>query len=327
MDASPDVGTDAADASLDGSGGMSGSGGGGFDASLPDVPVDPCDAPAAAGDSALCLEFRPETIAFESDPALDGLGTLLIQVFDTPTPPPVNASSAALIEQTVTADGGGDLDITALPPVRIEGTLPSSVFLRVLFADNATRSAPEELTYGTWFGGMEFDPVFDPSFPGVPVLIGQGRTVVVPLRALRRLDLTVSASATPIGDGAGPLEGFVFSGPDFSMFPAVVGRGTSDCEDVSGAMQATIQLPFFGNGTLWPGAYLNDLGEPVTSIRPPEGSLASLVAGGDGGSSLVLPTSLDVPSDAYTASATLDLGHLEPFSGVPGPNACTDINP
>lgn len=300
----------------------------GTDSSV-DVTPDPCPPPTSATDSSLCLSFAPESITLESDPALDGQGTLLVQIFDRPNPPALDSASSALLSQTITTEAGSTFSIGSLPEIRLVETFPSRVFLRVVFADNAARAAPEEPTFGTWFGGIDFSlgqlvPVL---LEPVDLNVGAGNTRTVPLTAFRKLDVTVSASATPVGDGEGPLRVGALGGEDIANIPPVLGQTLVPCADLSGGQAVMVSVPFITDGPLFITGGLNDLGEPAQLNELFPGGLFGLAANADGGPPII-PNQLDLPAGAYSAQTSLDLGFVQvlpPDSGAPGPNACSDL--
>lgn len=297
-------------------GGATGAGGASTDAGAP------CAPPANPAETALCVIFAPEAINVQTDPALDGKGTLLVQVFDTPTPPDKNAKP--LVERLLPINPKNELSISSLPVERLVGTLPSTVYVRALFIDNPALLTPgTPLTYGAWIGGLDLTKGFLTKEPlnAVPVQIGKGNPLALPLTALRKLTVTVHASATPIGDGQGKLSVIVVDNADPTKKPPAFGYALDACADVA-AGDVTLTGFVIGAGPYWVTGVLNDLG--LTGDLPP-GSLAALdFTGGK----VRIPKQLVIAPGDYAPSASIDLSFVVPLpadAGAPGPNSCADL--
>jgi hypothetical protein len=150
---------------------------------------------------------------------------------------------------------------------------------------------------------------------------GQGNAVDIPLVALRKLDVTVHTSATPIGDGQGPLGVVVVNDSDPAKKPPPVGAATMKCADVT---NGDLHLTgfFVGAGKHWVTGLLKDIS--LAGDFPP-GSLAAL---SKSGSTYTIPASFTAPRTAYTASVTIDLSFVVPYpadAGTPPPNSCADL--
>lgn len=284
----------------------------------------PCPAPVRAGDTAICLTFSPEDIKAENDAALDKRGVFIVQIFDTPTPPK-NAGSIALFERVIPADSatGGQISIDALRPIRAVAAFPSTVYVRAVFVDNPGPFATGDLGYGSWVGGVNFLDGIQKNEPLEPVQLdgGQGNAVDVALVALRKLDVTVHTSATPIGDGQGPFGVVVVNEQDPAMKPPPVGFAAMACADVT---KGDLHLTgfFVGSGQHWVTGILKDI---TNAGDFPPGSLAALAVNGQKYS---IPTSITVAPTAYSASVTIDLSFLVPYpadAGAPPPNSCADL--
>jgi hypothetical protein len=268
------------------------------------------------------VTFAPEVINVQANPALDGRGTLILQVFDTPTPPEKNPP--ALVERLLPINPKNELSISNLPVERLVGKLPATVYVRALFIDNPALLVPgTALTYGAWVGGVDLTKGFLTKEPltAVPVQIGQGNALTLPLSALRKLTVTVHASATPIGDGQGKLAIIAVNGADPTKKPPAFGYAVDACADVV-AGDVTLTGFVIGAGPYWVTGILNDLGLPGDL---PPGSLSALdLTGGK----VRIPKELVIGPGDYSPSVKIDLGFVSPLpadAGAPGPNSCADL--
>jgi len=301
------------------SGGSGGSGGSTLDAS-------PCAPPTSANDTALCVTFAPEAITARTEAALDKRGVLIVQVFDTATPPEKNSDQVALANQVLPANAatGGEISVDALPEVRLEGAFPATSYVRVFFVDNPrVFAAGGGIDYGVWLGGVNLADGVKKGEPLSPVSLtqGAGNALNVSLTALRRLDVVASASAKPVGDGQGTLTVTMVNNPDPSKNPAAFGIATKRCADVSsGAVD--FSGFFFGKGPYWAAGVLNDLGKPGDL---PAGALATLDLTPAGPR---IPKEIEVGARDYATTIAVDLNYVNPLSadaGPPGPNSCADL--
>lgn len=315
-----------------GSGGASGSGGavsasggdGGGGGSTPDA--SPCAPPTNAKNTALCVTFAPEAITARTEPALDKRGVLVVQVFDTATPPEKNADLVALVSKVLPADAamGGEISVDALPTVRLEGAFPATSYVRVFFIDNPrVFAAGGGIDYGVWLGGVNLaDGVKkDEALSPVSLTTGAGNALDVSLTAFRRLDVVASASVKPVGDGQGTLTVTMVNNPDPSKNPAAFGSAIKRCADVAmGAVD--FSGFFFGKGPYWAAGVLNDLGKPGDL---PVGALATLDLTAAGPR---IPKQIEVGARDYATTIAVDLNYVKPLpadAGSPGPNSCADL--
>lgn len=312
----------AAGAATGGTAGAGAGGAAGADAGGADAGSAGCAPPAAPTDTAICLTLDPEPMDFESDPTLDGKGALVVEIFDQPDPPD---SATPLFSTLVPSDAesGGTIALDALPVVRVDQTLPDVVYVRVIFADNpAVFGSSNDLTYGTWLGGFDLSQRLENvTLDPIAVDAGKGNALTIALTAFRRLDVTVTTSATPIGDGEGPLSAIAVRDPTPSNEPHAEGLASLDCADLSGGGPVDLTGFVIGSGRFWVGALLKDLGGKDL----PPGSLSSLEVA-DGG--LRIAPVLDVAERDYSPSVTVDLGFVVPLDadgGAPGPNSCADL--
>ena len=284
-----------------------------------------CAAPADRKQTAMCVTLAPESITPQSDPALDEKGVFLLEVFDTPTPPQKDASSVALIERVVPANPGtGEVSLSAIPMQRLVGTLPAVVYVRAVFVDNPARLAQgAAFGWGAWVGGIELGDGFQDKEPILPVkvTVGQGNALTLQLVALRRLTVKVHASATPVGDGQGPLTAVVAGGADAAKKPPAFGLARAACADIS--KDVTLTGFVIGKGPYWITGVLNDLGLPGDL---PPGALAALDVTA---TAVTIPQMLTYAAGDYTPTASIDLSYVVPLTadagGVP-PNSCADLS-
>lgn len=315
---------DASDGSAEASTDASMNDGAAGDGAVDSAPVDSgptCAAPANAQRSALCIVVTPEAIQFlANDPNLDGKGFLAIDVHDAPNPDaPDGAPLPALaVTSFPSLDAGPDaaeLDLsTTIPVVRFDD-LPTTVYPRVVFVDSRNR---QSVGAGWWLGGYDLAN----GFGSPPVLlkpitltVGQGTTITIDLTALRRLHVTLTRSATPVGNAQGPAT--VVATPDRVpvMGTKLFGAGTNPCAKMTGMQTAEVNGFVYGKGPYYATAILDDFGGGGTRLAP--GALTSLVL--DGG--LVNPPSsqLAYAANAYVVTHTLDLD-----LAVPNPDGGPD---
>lgn len=287
------------------------------------APVD-----AAVTTAPLRLSFSAEDVTPESEPGLDGKGTLLVQVFDSPTPP-ANAPGAVLGEGALPADalGGGEVSVLALPDLTLAlRDPPATVYVRAVFFDQGP-TATGGFGAGTWLGGEDLSAGFSRTAPLLPVrLAGAGDAPhVITLTALRRVRVTVTRSVAPIGDGQGSLS--VTASRDALLPPraATFGYGIDPCVDLARG-DPVVDIGVVGAGSFWIAAFFDDLGLQTPGAMPP-GTMVSvrnvnLTTGEGTFDRLVL-----APSQ-YSAAITVDLGYVLPLprgSGPLGPNSCVDL--
>jgi hypothetical protein len=272
----------------------------------------------------VCLTLLPEDIKAQADPALDKKGLLIVDVFDTPNPPAKNAGQVALAEVVDPPNPANEVSLDQIKPVRLVGRMPGTVYIRAIFVDNAkVLTAGGAITFGTWFGGINLaDGLQDPEpVLAVPVKIGQGNAVSLPLTALRKLKVTVHAAIPFVGDGQGPLGVVAVNGADPSRKPQIFGLATDKCADLR-AGDVTVTGFVFGPGPYWVTGMLKDLGGPGEF---PPGSLAAIsVVGGQ----VTIPRQVTIAARDYSPTGTIDLGYAVPRAADAGavpPNSCVDL--
>src|SRR5262249_47352989 len=157
-------------------------------------PSDPTKA-------SLCVYVSPEAITFLSDPSFDGKGVLGVDVHDSPSPEePDGAPLPALGAVFLPGPDAGELDLSApVPMVRFDGLPAGWVSPRAVFV--ASRVAPKP-NAGWWLGGYDLSkglgasPLLNP----VTMVAGAGKSITIDLTALRRLTVTLTRTAPPLGN-------------------------------------------------------------------------------------------------------------------------------
>jgi hypothetical protein len=290
-----------------------------------------CAAPTGPNETAICLTLDPEIMTFQDDPRLDGSGVLRVEMFAIDDPPE-EAEAIALYHAIFPSDAetGGEISLNALPSPRIAlPDVPSTVYFRVAFVDNPEVFTLGGFVPGTWVGGVDFSGgvAEDMKLSPVSVTPGAANEVTVGLSAVRGLLVTVDASATPVGDGEGPLAIMVTNSPDPAAQPSMFGIGINPCANVADMPFVQI-VPMIGPpGTYYVTGALNDLGGPWEPPGP--GMLVAMDVDLQAGMASI-PHVLTLAQGDYTPTVSIDLSFAVPWPGDAGPippNACTDIFP
>lgn len=285
-----------------------------------------------AHSKALTLRFAPEEIAPESDPGLDQLGFFQLQVFARPDPPSGAAASAfALHEEVLPHDfeSGGRIALSEIPTltVRVPDSFPA-VFVRALFLDHASPAAlsARGLDWGTWFGGVDASNGFvqNAELTPVPLDASPATDHVVPLFALRRVEVTVTTSARLVGDGEGALSVAASRVEALPPRAATFGYGIKPCVDLKRG-PVVIDIGVLGSGMFFIAGFFDDLGITTPGQIPPGTLLSARDVNYDTGSATLDP--LVLRADQYSAALSIDLGLVTPLPGnaAPGPNSCHDL--
>lgn len=221
---------------------------------------------------------------------------------------------------------GGEIAVDDLPTLREELELPSTVYVRAVFVDNPAAVAEDDLdiTWGVWVGGLDLSNGLTDDVPLTPVTIevGQGNLVKVPLTALRKLDVTVSSTASPEGNGQGPLSVIALDTEVPTDESNAFGIAEVPCADVSGGQEVELSGFVLGTGPYWVAGMLRDLN---TEGDLPPGSLAAIDFSG---ASPVIPVQLTYGETDYVVSVAIDLTHVQPVpgdAGTPDVLSCDDI--
>jgi hypothetical protein len=294
--------------------GGAGAGGGGV-GGTPDASSG-CEAPSDEAAATLCLTFAPDPMTFEADPRFDGSGLLVVHVFDVAVP--TDGVDVPIFESTLPSSAalGAEISLDALAPMRITlADAPATAYVRAIFFDNPEAFERDSLTPGTWIGGLDLSGglVEDQALTAVPLSAGAPHELTLDLHALRALTVTVNATATPIGDGTGPLDLLVAGDADVTGDPPVFGFATFSCVDVADLPQEFTVPTFAVTGTHYVTGVLNDLG--LEGDFPP-GLLAALDVDLDANTALI-PVSVQFGND-YTPTAAIDLSFVNPWPADAG---------
>ena len=238
-------------------------------------PEPHCLGPSNSSKSSLCVRVAPEAIQFlANNPDLDGKGILAFDIHDAPNPDaPDGAPLPALQAVILPGLDAGEVDISlGVPAIRFDG-LPTTVYPRVIFVD--ARNTPRP-TAGWWFGGYDLANGLAGTILLKPVTLtpGQGTTITLDLTALRRLSVTISSTATPIGNGMGAASVLVVPDVSPSATSKIFGSGASACAKVNGGATSVVGGFVMGKGPYYTVAQLDDFG--AGGVLPP-GALSSLV--------------------------------------------------
>ncbi len=324
------AGSGATGGSAGASGGAAGAGGlGGSAGALDAGPA--CAPPSTSSTAAVCLHFAPEAMTFGSTADLDGQGILVVEVFNVADPEPEGGPSVSPIAQQIFPAqapdaGGAEVSLDALPSIRFEA-LPTTVYVRAFFIDNALTFALDTLLWGTWIGGLDLSAGLTESTPldTVSLVAGQGTNLTVPMTAFRKLEVGITASATPLDDGEGPLGWVAFDSATPDETSSIFGIGQARCRDVSGGRTARVTGVVIGGGDHWLFSQLDDFN--LDTGDTPPGALISIDLSG---STPRLPAANRVTFGAtqYSATATIDLNEvnpLDPDAGTPPGFSCSMI--
>ena len=220
---------------------------------------DPCPDPREPGLASACITLDPEAVAtMESDPELDGVGVLLVEIYDTPDI--TAADPIATLRKTEGLEELEEFDIGNLPFISLD-RLPGTIYARAGFFDN-----PNELGFdsikrgGAWIGGA--DNPSDPSLlRPIELKVDAGTSVTLPMVAARRLNVTVSVAedATPSDGAEGLVAWTAYSSERPAPGAIPSGEGRRLCADLSGG-PTVVTGHVFGPGPHYVVATLDDYG-------------------------------------------------------------------
>jgi hypothetical protein len=280
------------------SGGKANTGGSGLDAS--DDGGDDgglgCSGGLDANSANLCLTFLPEAVQpVSADPTLNGVGTLVVQVFNKQYP----TGAADLIAQKLypgdpspTPPYSEQVAMNQLPQIGFDN-LPDTVYVRAFFVDNPnwfkTRSG---LTWGMQVGGLDLNGGIRPAPAGVPAVRAitltknSERAFDLRMSAMKKFTTTVtlnpSAPPTPADDGQGILSVGVFgvqAPAEAAIFGGVEGRCVNVAAGPITGIEGffyTLTVPPAAGTTMYFGAQVNDFNTSVIIQGAPGGALISL---------------------------------------------------
>ena len=302
-----------------------------------DAAVDagsPCAPPANPSQAALCVSLTPEMINFLADPAFDGKGLLVVQVFSRAHPDD-DAGDASIAGPLVfpaldagAPDGAAaQIDLSQpLAQIRFDGLPATTVYARALFVDDPSTIASGQIQAGWWIGGLDLTAGLDKA-PLKPVVLtaGQGTLDAVGLVAFRKLTTAVSLApgVVPSGNGQGPITTVVVdtatTGGDAGT--RLFGSGSLKCGNVSdsGPVDASVVGFVLGKGPYWIAASLDDYG--VGTSFPP-GSLISLALDDAGALAVPAADMLTYAPGAYEVTSSVALKLALPWDGGPDPVTC-----
>ena len=270
----------------------------------------PCAPPSDPQKSSICIVVTPEAIQFlNGDPDLDGKGFGVIEVQSGPNPDlPDGGQVTPLGTSTFGVGDAGEFDLASpIPMVRFDG-LPAKVYPRVLFVD--VKAPGKQPGPGWWIGGYDLSKGFVQPQLLMPVTLqpGKGTTVTVDLVALRKWNVTVTRSATPVGNAMGVANVLAMTDKVPTSTSSLFGVATNQCANVSGNKKALANGFVIGKGPYYAVALLDDYG--TGSFLAP-GSLTSLEVA-DGGLQNPAAAQMVYPATAYLIARTVDLGLVVP---------------
>jgi hypothetical protein len=275
----------------------------------PDAPAGPppCAGPTDSSKASLCLDFDPDVVKLiDSDPAFDGQGTLLIDIWDhQPTNNLGEPPLMTVVYPPGKVDGGTgheETSVYSLPEIPIDN-LPETVYVKTFFADNSIYvlyPVKPPLFPGVFVGGLDLTQGLvdlqtgadrQLSVRSVTLKKGEGTRVKQHLTPMRKLTTKVSLDVTSYADdGQGQISIGVFDVAAPAGAP-VFGGGRSvnpNCIKLSapGVSPFSIGGFFYASGCdpshpcdFWLGGQLDDFNQ--TGLSKP-GDIVSLGAGTTG---------------------------------------------
>ncbi len=298
-----------------GTGGSGGSAGAAGSAGSGGTTAD-CAPPNEPSKASLCLSLEPEVMQLVAqDPELDGVGTLIVEIFDRPD---ADTQGVVPLTRFVLPEGSGPgkpgaLSIGDIPEtLRFDG-LPATVYVRSLFIDNDAMFQGGKPTWGAWIGGVTLDEgLRQRELDGVPLSVGSGTAVTQPMGALRKLEVTVDVQkGTKLpDDGLGPLRFVSAKSAKLEKDMAVFGAGAVDCADLRAGHTATVSGVAVTSGKHFVLAQFDDfnLGQSMSG----QVVNAKLEPGG-----ITLTDSVTFAPDQYKATTSVSLSTLTPQNGPP----------
>ena len=257
-----------------GTGGTISTGGGdaGSDASLPD-----CEDPSSATTTSLCVNFAPDVVdLISNDAAHDGQGVGVLAVFESSDP---EAAEPIYVQRIPATDETGIYDLSTIRIDIEKADIASTVYVQFLFFDGpdpfgngdpgdagdagdagAEEEGPPD---GMWLGGYDMAGGIGESTPLAPIAItmGQGHAIPLPVLALRKITVTVTATTALPGNGEGPLEFFAMPTRELNTIDegGAVGFGELPCVDLNSPV--VIEGFLYGSGTFYLGGFFHDYGD------------------------------------------------------------------
>jgi hypothetical protein len=291
-------------------------------------------APNPSGSSAaLCLHLMPETMQTSAgEPDIDGVGILVVDVFDTPTPVPFDGGAAALPLARYVYPPQNDsglpvqVPVDQLPIVRLEN-LPTTAYVRAIFYDNLAAMQLQLTLWGEWIGGINFATgIVNRPVEAISLTAGAGTDVDMPMKALRRVRALVSKAGfvTPADNAQGQLAFGVFQGQVLQPGAYVYGAAELACVDLSSPSTVTPLTGFaVGSGDYYVGIRLDDLGLDDGTPNPIPGMLYGVEP--NDLNLLMIPdeNKITLAADQYAVQFNADpLNAVYPFSPEPPTTSC-----
>jgi len=187
-------------------------------------------------------------------------------VHDTPTPDDPNETSNAtpIFRQIYPEEPDGGVSrqqtlVTKLPAFRLDN-VPPIAYVRAIFADNFTTLARRP-TWGTWLGGYDLSHgwIETPPIQAVQIPVGTGRTLRMPLVALRRLraTLTLASGVTSLDDAEGTAWVLAVRSANSRENEPLHGGTRPGCMRL-GSEFSTLEGVLVGSGTFYLAAAFDD---------------------------------------------------------------------
>ena len=257
-----------------------------------------------------------------------------MQVFDTPTPGDLGRNNDVTpIAQVIyppRPDGSFALEqamVTELPEFRFDD-VPPTAYVRAIFTANLIDTfSLHQPTWGTWFGGYDLSsgPIESTPLQAVQIPAGTGRSLRMPLNALRRLrvTLTLPSGVAPLDDGEGPAWALAVRTETPREDERVQGGATLPCARVGAGSSPTLEGAR-RIGTFYLAAGVDDYN--LGGTRPPGG----LVSFNFNAGTYTLPaaTRVEVAPNAFTVDHTVPLNFRLPLEsgGAPAPFSCATVD-
>jgi hypothetical protein len=313
-----------------------------------------CSGSMDANSANLCLSFLLEAVQpVSADPTLNGVGTLLVQVFNKAYPTgPADLIAQKLYpgEPSTTPPYSEQVAMNALPKIGFNN-LPDTVYVRAYFVDNPNWFVTKTgLTWGMQIGGLDLNGGIRPSPAGVPAV----RAITLTKNSERAFDMRLTATkkftttvmlypgnpadptttpptpargpTVPADDGQGLLSVGVFAvqaPAEAAIFGGVEGRcvnvAAGPVTGVAGYFY-TLTVPPTAGTTMYFGAQVNDFNTTTMIQGAPGGALISLTE------AQTLPPSQKATVLPGQYSVVLDSIPTSPTTTAPSPLFLTAVN-
>ncbi|MBI5532703.1 MAG: hypothetical protein HY898_08320 [Deltaproteobacteria bacterium] len=316
----------------------------------PDVAPDvapACAPPSDSSKAALCVDIKPEKITpIAGNDALDGMGVLIVEVYDTPHPSQGDGGTVQPIALAVRPeqDAGTNPPLTMnlfdpIDTIRFDNLPAQTLYVRAYFFDNFAAFTAQNVVPGTWLGGYDLSAGMKEGLGLSPVALaaGAGLQHDLPLTALRALTINLSLvnGKSPLGDGQGPAGAILVKEQQVGANMPAFGSAGAPCVDLLAPGGAKLRGLLYGTGPYYALGYVDDYGAMAGNGLPP-GTVVDVTFNG---SQPEIPASglVTYAADAYAVTKDLELNFVIPFTGTvpadtmqcvsdagPGPDAATD---